>query len=60
MWTQVVSKIRMAQMPALNHRWNVPLYVSPRGLTTGSMPYGDRLFQVDFDFVDHSPRGGGQ
>ncbi len=53
MWTQVVGKIRMAQMPALNHWWHVPLYVSPRGLTTGSMPYGDRLFQLDFDFVDH-------
>jgi hypothetical protein len=53
MWTQVVGKIRMAQMPALNHWWHVPLYVSPRGLTTGAMPYGDRLFQLDFDFVDH-------
>jgi hypothetical protein len=53
MWTQVVGKIRMAQMPALNHWWHVPLYVSPRGLTTGSMPYGDRLFQLDFDFLDH-------
>ena len=53
MWTQVVGKIRMAQLPALNHWWHVPLYVSPRGLTTTSMPYGDRLFQLDFDFVDH-------
>jgi hypothetical protein len=53
MWTQVVGKIRMTQMPALNHWWHVPLYVSPRGLTTTAMPYGDRLFQLDFDFVDH-------
>jgi hypothetical protein len=53
MWTQVVGKIRMAQMPALNHWWHVPLYVSPRGLTTSAMPYGDRLFQLDFDLVDH-------
>jgi hypothetical protein len=53
MWTQVVGKIRMAQMPPLNHWWHVPLYVSPRGLTTNAMPYGDRLFQIDFDFVDH-------
>jgi hypothetical protein len=43
----------MAQMPPLNHWWHVPLYVSPRGLTTNAMPYGDRLFQIDFDFVDH-------
>jgi hypothetical protein len=53
MWTQIVGKIRMATTPALNHWWHVPLYVSARGLTTGSMPYGDRLFQLDFDFVDH-------
>jgi hypothetical protein len=36
----------------------VPLYVSARGLTTGSMPYGDRLFQLDLDFVDHRPARG--
>ena len=53
MWTQIVGKIRMAQTPALNHWWHVTLLVSPRGLTTTSIPYGDRLFQVDFDFVDH-------
>jgi hypothetical protein len=53
MWTQVVGKIRMAQTPGLNHWWHVPLYVSSRGLTTSAMPYGDRLFQLDFDFVDH-------
>jgi hypothetical protein len=53
MWTQIVGKIRMAQTPPLNHWWHVPLYVSPRGLTTTSMPYGDRLFGIDFDFVDH-------
>jgi hypothetical protein len=53
MWTQIVGKIRMTLTPPLNHWWHVPLYVSARGLTTTSMPYGDRLFQIDFDFVDH-------
>jgi hypothetical protein len=53
MWTQIVGKIRMTQMPALNHWWHVPLYVSPRGLTTGPMPYDERLFQLDFDFLNH-------
>ena len=53
MWTQIVGKIRMAQTPPLNHWWHVPLYVSARGLTTTSMPYDDRLFGIDFDFVDH-------
>ncbi|HVG29040.1 MAG TPA: DUF5996 family protein [Pyrinomonadaceae bacterium] len=53
MWTQVVGKIRLAQTPLVNHWWNVPLYLTARGLTTSAMPYGDRTFQLDFDFVDH-------
>jgi hypothetical protein len=31
----------------------VPLYVTARGLTTSLMPYGPRVFQIDFDFIDH-------
>ena len=34
MWTQVVGKIRLALEPMVNHWWQVPLYVSARGLTT--------------------------
>ena len=29
MWTQVVGKVRLAVEPAINHWWQVPLYVSP-------------------------------
>ncbi|GAA2755295.1 DUF5996 family protein [Actinopolymorpha rutila] len=53
MWTQIVGKIRLSQAPLLNHWWQVTLYVSPRGLTTGSIPYGNRLFDIEFDFCDH-------
>jgi uncharacterized protein DUF5996 len=54
MWTQVVGKIRLKQTPLVNHWWNVPLYVSARGLTTSAMPYSDgRWFQIEFDFIDH-------
>jgi hypothetical protein len=53
MWTQVVGKIRLAQTPLVNHWWNVPLYVTARGLTTSSMPYEDRSFQIIFDFISH-------
>ena len=53
MWTQVVGKIRLAQTPLVNHWWNVPLYVSARGLTTTAMPHGDRFFEMEFDFVEH-------
>ncbi|HSS22621.1 MAG TPA: DUF5996 family protein [Pyrinomonadaceae bacterium] len=53
MWTQVVGKIRLEQTPLVNHWWNVPLYVSARGLTTTAMPYEDRIFEIEFDFIDH-------
>jgi hypothetical protein len=53
LWTQIVGKIRLSQMPWINHSWHVPLYVSTRGLTTSSIPYGLRTFQIDFDFIDH-------
>jgi hypothetical protein len=53
LWTQIVGKVRMAKSSWLNHSWHVTLYVTPRGLTTGPVPYGERVFQIDFDFVDH-------
>src|SRR5947209_10907790 len=37
--------------PMVNHWWNVPLYVTPRGLTTSTIPYGDRWFDMEFDFL---------
>ncbi|MCF7548672.1 DUF5996 family protein [Pseudonocardia sp. WMMC193] len=53
MWTQIVGKIRMAHAPLLNHWWQVPLYVSPRGLTTSSIPYRTGAFAIEFDVVEH-------
>jgi len=52
-WTQVAGKIRLAQAPMINHWWQVPLYVTCRGLTTSPIPYGVRTFQIDFDFIGH-------
>jgi len=56
MWTQIVGKIRLARMPLVNHWWNVTLYVTARGLTTLPMPYEDRTFEMEFDFLDHALR----
>ena len=53
MWTQIVGKIRLALTPLVNHWWNVPLYLTARGLTTSGMQYEDRCFEIDFDFIDH-------
>ena len=53
MWTQIIGKIRMSQSPWLNHSWHVTLYVTPRGMTTGTIPHGERTFSIEFDFIDH-------
>ena len=53
MWSQIVGKIRLETTPLINHWWNVPLYVSARGLTTSPMRHGDRIFEIEFDFIDH-------
>jgi hypothetical protein len=54
MWTQIVGKIRLALNPRVNHWWEVPLYVSARGLSTSAIPYRNRLFELEFDFLNHN------
>jgi hypothetical protein len=53
MWTQIVGKIKLVRMPWVNHSWHVPLYVTARGLTTLPIPNAARIFQIEFDFIDH-------
>jgi hypothetical protein len=53
MWTQIVGKVRLALSPPVNHWWEVPLYVSSRGLTTSPIPYGADIFEIEFDFLAH-------
>jgi hypothetical protein len=51
MWTQIVGKVRLRLTPLVNHWWNVPLYVTARGLTTSRIPYHERGFELWFDFI---------
>jgi len=54
MYTQIVGKTRLAFTPLQNHWWNVPLYLSARGLTTSPMPVDrGRLLDIEFDFISH-------
>jgi energy-converting hydrogenase Eha subunit F len=53
MWTQIVGKIRLKLAPPLNHWWHCALYISESGLITSAMPYRGRLFEIEFDFIDH-------
>lgn len=69
MWTQVVGKVRLKLCPLVNHFWNVPFYLTARGMTTSAMPYlhgtipgaisgtvmGTIMgtIEVRFDFIEH-------
>jgi hypothetical protein len=53
LWMQIAGKIRMALTPLVNHWWNTTLYLTPRGLTTSSMPYRNGAVEMRFDFIDH-------
>jgi hypothetical protein len=53
LWTQIVGKIRLRLSPWLNHGWQVPLYVSARGLTTSPIPIGHEILEIEFDFIAH-------
>ena len=53
MWSQIVGKVRLKLCPLVNHWWNVPFYITARGMTTSPMPYEQRDIEVQFDFIEH-------
>ena len=53
LWTQIVGKVRLALSPWLNHGWQVPLYVTARGLGTSPIPVGNEILEIEFDFIAH-------
>ncbi|HUC99065.1 MAG TPA: DUF5996 family protein [Candidatus Polarisedimenticolaceae bacterium] len=53
LWTQIVGKIRLSLSPWVNHSWHTTLYVTATGLTTSVIPYGNRSFEIDFNFLEH-------
>jgi hypothetical protein len=53
MISQIIGKIRLRQMPHINHWWQVTLYITAKGLTTTPIPYGNSAFEIQFDFIEH-------
>jgi hypothetical protein len=53
LWTQIVGKVRLALTPWVNHSWQVPLYVTARGLGTSPIPSRTGIFEMEFDFIGH-------
>jgi len=53
LWTQIVGKVRLSLAPWVNHSWQVPLYVTARGLGTSAIPFGAENLEMEFDFIAH-------
>lgn len=51
--SQIVGKVRLALSPWVNHGWQVPLYVTARGLGTSSIPIGHEILEIELDFISH-------
>jgi hypothetical protein len=50
--SQIVGKTRLALAPMANHWWQIPFYVTARGLSTSMIPSGAQGFEVEFDLLD--------
>ncbi|MEM1125127.1 MAG: DUF5996 family protein [Bacteroidota bacterium] len=55
LYLQIVGKIRLKLAPRKNHWWYITLYVSPKGLTTGPVPYaeGVETFELTLNLRTH-------
>jgi Family of unknown function (DUF5996) len=51
LWTQIVGKLRLSLSPWVNHSWQVPLYLTARGLGTSPMFVGGKALELEFDFL---------
>ncbi|HLG69385.1 MAG TPA: DUF5996 family protein [Chloroflexota bacterium] len=56
LWLQIAGKLSLGLKPMRNHFWQSVFYVTSRGLTTAPIPYGTRIFEMVFDFIDHHLR----
>ena len=57
LWLQVIGKVRLTLTPWLNHSWQVPFYVTARGLGTSTIPLGKDMIDLEFDFIGHRLTG---
>jgi len=53
LWMQIVGKIKLDLVPRKNHWWHITFFISPKGITSGTIPDDRGSFQVDFNFLEH-------
>ncbi len=53
LWMQIIGKIKLDLVPRKNHWWHITFFVSPKGITSGTIPDERGSFQVDFNFLEN-------
>jgi hypothetical protein len=53
MYSQIPGKLRLELCPREPEWQHTALYVNSRGLTTGPIPYRERTFEFEFNFLEH-------
>lgn len=56
LWAQVIGKISLCRQPWVNHSWASAFHVTPRGLSTSTLPANGESFSFEFDFIDQCLR----
>ncbi len=51
---QVAGKIKLELNPFLNQWWQVAFHLTASGMTTGLIPYKNIVFEINFDFFNHT------
>ena len=55
-FSQIVGKLRLAASYPRNQWWDVPLYVTARGVTTSPMHDGEQMFEIQLNYLAHELR----
>ncbi len=50
---QIPGKVKLGLNPFLNQWWHVAFHLTASGMTTGLIPFGDFVFEINFDFTNH-------
>ena len=51
--SQIIGKIKLQFVPFKNHWWNIALYPTVTGFSTGIIPYNEKCFEIDLDLHSH-------
>ncbi len=53
LFLQIIGKIRLSFYLKVYNWWHTSLYISSRGLKTGTVPYKYGIFEIELDLINH-------